>query len=218
MLGWLPEDVSTYGPQIDRLFSIIQWITGITFVIVIVLLLLFIIKYRDQGGRRATYTHGSTVLEVIWTIVPAIILIVLFMLSQSLWWSIKGGVPPTDFQVQVTAKQFNWTFTYPGPDGVLGTADDLTLENELHVPVNKIVRVSLRAQDVIHSFFLPNLRLKQDAVPGREIPAWFEATKTGQYEIPCAELCGFGHSGMLGHLTVHSAEEYQRWAKEKGAS
>jgi cytochrome c oxidase subunit 2 len=82
MLGWLPENVSTYGGQIDRLFSIIQWITGITFVIVIVLLLFFIFKYRDQGGRRATYTHGSTVLEVLWTIVPAVILIVLFMMSR----------------------------------------------------------------------------------------------------------------------------------------
>jgi cytochrome c oxidase subunit 2 len=218
MLGWLPENVSTYGGQIDRLFSIIQWITGITFVIVIVLLLFFIIKYRDQVGRRATYTHGSTVLEVLWTIVPAVILIVLFLMSQSLWWSIKGSVPDTDFHVQVTAKQFNWAFTYPGPDRVFGTADDLTMENELHVPVNKIVRVSLRAEDVIHSFFLPNLRLKQDTVPGREIPAWFEATKTGRYEIPCAELCGFGHSGMLGYLTVHSTEDYQKWARERWPS
>ncbi|RPJ23002.1 MAG: cytochrome c oxidase subunit II, partial [Planctomycetaceae bacterium] len=87
----------------------------------------FIIKYRDRGGRRATYTHGNTALEIIWTIVPAIILIVLFMLSQSLWWDIKGRVPSTDFQVRVMAKQFNWTFTYPGPDGTFGTADDLTL-------------------------------------------------------------------------------------------
>jgi cytochrome c oxidase subunit 2 len=92
------------------------------------------------------------------------------------------------------------------------------VENELHVPVNKVVRVALRADDVIHSFFLPNLRLKQDAVPGREIPAWFEATKTGRYEIPCAELCGFGHSGMLGYMTVHSAEDYQKWARERWPS
>jgi cytochrome c oxidase subunit 2 len=78
--------------------------------------------------------------------------------------------------------------------------------------------VSLRAEDVIHSFFLPNLRLKQDAVPGREIPAWFEATQTGRYEIPCAELCGFGHSGMLGYLTVHSVSEYQQWVKQRWPS
>jgi len=215
MLGWLPENVSTYGADIDWLFAVIQWITGVIFVGVIVAMLAFLVKYRRQEGRRATYTHGNTLLELSWTIVPAIILIVLFMLSQSIWWSIKGRQPPSDFRVEVMAKQFNWEITYPGPDGRFGTADDLRLENELHVPVNKVVLVTLRAKDVIHSFFLPNVRLKQDAVPGREIPVWFEVTKTGKYELPCAELCGFGHSGMLGHLTVHSAEEYARWVKER---
>jgi cytochrome c oxidase subunit II len=218
MLRWLPENVSTYGADIDRLFSLIEWITGVAFVAVIVVMAAFLVKYRYQEGRRATYTHGNTTLEIIWTIVPAIILIVLFMLSQATWWSIKGSVPPGDLQVRVLGKQFNWVFTYPGPDGVFGTADDLTLENELHVPVSKVVHVNLQADDVIHSFFLPNLRLKQDAVPGRVIPAWFEATKPGRYEIPCAELCGFGHSGMLGYLTVHSTEDYRKWVQERWPS
>ena len=214
MLGWLPHNISTYGADIDWLFSLIQWITGVIFLGVIVGLLAFVVKYRHREGRRATYTHGSTVLEVLWTIVPAIILIVLFMLSQSIWWSIKGSVPDSNFQVHVTAKQFNWEVTYPGPDGQFGTDDDLTLENELHVPINTVVVVTLQSRDVIHSFFLPNLRLKQDAVPGREIRAWFEATQPGRYELPCAELCGFGHSGMLGYLTVSSPEDYSKWVKE----
>jgi cytochrome c oxidase subunit 2 len=214
---WLPENISTYGARIDWLFGVIEWITGIIFVGVTIALLVFLVKYRYQEGRRATYTHGNTALEITWTIVP-IILIVLFMLSQSTWWSIKGSIPAGDIQVQAMAKQFNWVFTYPGPDGRFGTDDDLTLENELHVPVNKTVRVTLRAEDVIHSFFLPNLRLKQDAVPGRAIPTWFEATKTGRYEIPCAELCGFGHSGMLGYLTVHSDQDYDRWRRERWPS
>jgi cytochrome c oxidase subunit 2 len=214
MLGWLPHNISTYGADIDWLFSLIQWITGVIFLGVIVALLAFLVKYRHREGRRATYTHGNTVLEVLWTIVPAIILIVLFMLSQSLWWSIKGSVPDSNFQVHVTAKQFNWEVTYPGPDGQFGTDDDLTLENELHVPINTVVVVTLQSRDVIHSFFLPNLRLKQDAVPGREIRAWFEATEPGRYELPCAELCGFGHSGMLGYLTVYSPEDYSKWVKE----
>lgn len=218
MRRWMPENISTYGANIDWLFGLIEWITGIAFVVVILALIVFLVKYRRQEGRRATYTHGNTALEITWTIVPAIILIVLFMLSQSTWWSIKGNVPPGDMQVQVMAKQFNWVFTYAGPDGIFGTDDDLTLENELHVPVNTMVRVTLQAEDVIHSFFLPNLRLKQDAVPGRQIPAWFEATKTGRYEIPCAELCGFGHSGMLGYLTVHSAQDYESWQKERWPS
>jgi cytochrome c oxidase subunit 2 len=88
------------------------------------------------------------------------------------------------------------------------------LENELHVPVNTVVVVTLQSRDVIHSFFLPNVRLKQDAVPGREIRAWFEATQPGRYELPCAELCGFGHSGMLGYMTVYSPEDYSKWVKE----
>jgi cytochrome c oxidase subunit II len=214
MLGWLPHNISTYGADIDWLFSLIQWITGVIFLGVMVALVAFLVKYRHREGRRATYTHGSTVLEVLWTIVPAIILILLFMLSQSLWWSIKGSVPDSNFQVHVTAKQFNWEVTYPGPDGQFGTDDDLTLENELHVPINTVVVVTLQSRDVIHSFFLPNLRLKQDAVPGREIRAWFEATQPGRYELPCAELCGFGHSGMLGYLTVSSPEDYSKWVKE----
>jgi cytochrome c oxidase subunit 2 len=127
-------------------------------------------------------------------------------------------MPPSDIHVQVTAKQFNWEIVYPGPDGKFGSEDDLQIENEMHVPVNKVVRVYLRSKDVIHSFFLPNLRLKQDAVPGREIQAWFEATKPGKYELPCAELCGFGHSGMLGHLTVHTADDYAAWVKEQWPS
>jgi len=223
MLGWLPENVSTYGADIDWLFSVIQWITGVVFLGVIVAMIMFLVKYRRQEGRRALYTHGNTLLEITWTIVPAIILIVLFMLSQATWWSIKGRQPSSDFQgrefrVEVTAKQFNWEVTYPGPDGQFGTPDDLMLENELHVPVNTVVLVTLRSKDVIHSFFLPNLRLKQDAVPGRDIPVWFEATKPGKYELPCAELCGFGHSGMLGYLTVYSQDDYLKWAKERWPS
>jgi len=218
MMGWLPENVSTYGKDIDRLFYIIYYITGTTFLLVTGALVVFLILYRQREGRRATYVHGNTTLEIIWTIVPAIILVVLSFMSQASWGHIKGRVPPSDVHVQVTAKQFNWEILYPGPDGKIGTADDLQVDNELHVPVGKVVRVTLKAKDVIHSFFLPNLRLKQDAVPGREIQAWFEATKPGRYELPCAELCGFGHSGMLGHLTVHTADDYDKWVKEQWPS
>jgi cytochrome c oxidase subunit 2 len=127
-------------------------------------------------------------------------------------------MPETDIVVRAAGKQFNWEFTYPGPDGRFGTEDDLQLDNDLHVPVGKPVRVILTSKDVIHSFFLPHFRLKQDAMPGREIPVWFEATKTGEFEIPCAELCGFGHSGMKGLVYVHTPEDYQKWIKERWAA
>ena len=115
----------------------------------------------------------------------------------------------------MTGKQFNWEVMYPGPDGKFETGDDVQFDNDVHVPVNKVVRVLLRSKDVIHSFFVPALRLKQDALPGREIVVWFEVTKPGTYEIPCAELCGFGHSGMKGSLIVHDQAGYDAWLKEK---
>ena len=214
MMRWLPEDVSTYGREIDALFFLIYYITAVTFILVTVLMVWFLWKYRDQGNRRATYTHGNTTLEIIWTVIPAAILIVLSFMSVSTWAKVKREVPPTDFEVRVAAKQFNWDVSYPGPDGKLGTEDDVRFDNDIHVPVNKVVRVHLTANDVIHSLFIPNLRFKQDAVPGRTILAWFEATKPGKYELPCAELCGFGHSGMKGWLHVHTAEEYGKWAAE----
>jgi cytochrome c oxidase subunit 2 len=218
MLSWLPENVSTFGGEVDFLFYLIYYITGAVFILVTVTLLAFLVLYRRREGRRAIYSHGNTTLEIIWTTIPAIILLVLSLMSQSSWARIKGHIPPWDLEVQVTSKQFNWEMLYPGPDGKFGTGDDLMLENELHVPVGKVVRVHLKSKDVIHSFFVPNLRLKQDTVPGREILAWFQATKPGKYEIPCSQLCGFGHSGMKGWLYVHTPEEYEKWVKERWPS
>ena len=212
---WLPEDVSTYGKDVDFLFYLIYYITGGTFVLVAAAMIAFLILYREKEGRRATYTHGNTSLEIVWTIVPTLILVVLTFLSVPTWARIKIQMPQTDLKIQVTAKQFNWQIAYPGPDGKFGTEDDKTFDNEIHVPVGKPVILILKSRDVIHSFYMPNLRFKQDAVPGREIPAWFQATKPGKYEIPCAELCGFGHSGMRGWLYVHTPEDYQKWVKEQ---
>ena len=211
---WLPENVSTFGRDIDWLFHLIYYITGITAILVFATMLAFLVMYRDRPGRKARYTHGNTTLEIVWTVVPALILVILTLLSVPAWSRIKMTMPDTDFVVQVTAKQFNWQVTYPGADGKFGTDDDKTLLDEMHVPVNKVVRVILKSQDVIHSFFVPQFRIKQDAVPGHAIRAWFDATKPGKYEWPCAELCGFGHSGMRGWIYVHTPEEYQKWAAE----
>jgi cytochrome c oxidase subunit 2 len=215
MLRWLPVDVSTFGREIDSLFYLIYYITGATFILVTVLMILFLVIYRQKDGRRATYSHGNTTLEIIWTIIPAAILVVLSFMSVSTWAKVKRFAPESDFEIQVTAKQFNWEVVYPGADRKFGTSDDVQFDNDIHVPVNKVVRVHLGSKDVIHSFFLPNLRLRQDAVPGRNILVWFEATKPGKYEIACSQLCGFGHSGMIGWLYVDTPEEYAKWAAEK---
>jgi cytochrome c oxidase subunit 2 len=211
---WLPENVSTFGAEIDWLFHVIYAITAITGLLVFVALIAFLVMYRDRPGRRARYTHGNTTLEIVWTVVPALILVVLTFLSVPAWSKIKMSQPPTDVVIEVIAKQFNWQVFYPGPDGKFGTEDDKKFLDEMHVPVNKPIRVILKSQDVIHSFFVPSFRIKQDAVPGREIAAWFDATKPGKYEWPCAELCGFGHSGMKGWVYVHTAEDYAKWAAE----
>jgi cytochrome c oxidase subunit 2 len=203
---WLPENVSTYGREIDWLFQLIYAITGVTFVLVTVTLIAFLVMYRDRPGRRARYTHGNSTLEIVWTVVPALILVILTFLSAPAWSRIKMSAPPSDFVLEVTAKQFNWQVKYAKSDKVF--------LDEMHVPVNKVVHVDLKSQDVIHSFFVPSFRMKQDAVPGRSIKTWFEAMKPGKYEWPCAELCGFGHSGMRGWIYVHTPEEYAKWAAE----
>jgi cytochrome c oxidase subunit 2 len=210
----LPEDVSTYGGQIDGLFRLILWITGIIFVLVEALLVFFLIRYRRREGRVPKYTHGSNRLEVIWTIVPAVICVFLAILSRRSWADIKQTMPREAMNVEVTAEQFAWNIRYPGPDGKFETPDDVVTLNQFHFPVGRAVVVTLRSKDVIHSFFLPEFRVKQDAVPGMTTRIWFEATRTGNWEIACAELCGLGHFRMKGFVTVETPEEFDRWLAE----
>jgi cytochrome c oxidase subunit 2 len=222
MQNWFPENVSTFGADVDGIFWFIFYITTAWFFITEGLIIYFIVRYRRKPGRRAVYATGEPLNQLAWVLVPMAIVVVLDLLidfhGAEVWAKIKNRQPPAEVVVHAAGKQFNWEFTYPGPDGKFGTPDDLQSENALHVPVGKVVHVILTSKDVIHSFFLPHFRLKQDALPGRSITVWFEATKAGQYEIPCAELCGFGHSGMNGMLYAHTPDEYSQWLKEKWPS
>ena len=218
MLAWLPESASTYSSTIDRMFLIILVVTGILFILTELVLFVFAFIYRRRDGRKATYTHGNNTLEVIWTIVPAAMLVFLAFSSRSVWNEIKGSMPETDEVVTITASQFNWEIRYRGADGRFDTPDDVVTDNEMRLPVNVPVKIRLRSVDVIHSFFLPEFRLKQDAVPGLTIEVWVEATRTGDFEIACAELCGFGHYSMSGVLTVMEPSEYETWLREAQAS
>lgn len=217
MLGWLPENISTYGGDVDYLFRLIYYITAGSGALVLATLVYFLLRYRARPGGRALYYHGNTTLEIIWTLIPALVFVLIGVLSGTVWSNIRQTLPDTDLRVRVTASQFNWMMTYPGPDGRLDTADDYSQENLLRAPLDRPMRVVLTSKDVIHSFFLPNVRLKQDALPGRDIEVWFEPTKLGKYEIPCAELCGFGHSTMKGFLHVLSASDFATWAQAKKA-
>jgi cytochrome c oxidase subunit 2 len=216
MMHWFPENVSTYGGDVDGVFRMIWWIVGAWFVAAEGALLWFVVRYRRRPDRPATHVRGDRWGQLAWVLVPAAVVLALDLAidtaSTPVWARIKEQLPSDGIVVGGTAKQFNWAFAYPGPDGRLETADDVVLENELHVPAGENVRVRLGSQDVIHSFFIPAVRLKQDVLPGRTTEVWFNAVTPGTYELPCAELCGFGHYTMRGFLIVHAPDDYRAWA------
>jgi cytochrome c oxidase subunit 2 len=213
---WLPEDVSSYGHRIDNLFKWILVIVTIAFLATQGALVAFLFKYGARGGK-GTFIHTNHRLEFWWTIIPAGILVVIAFVQFNTWIDIKSQkkFPHQEPDAEVLAGQFEWRIRYPGPDGKIGTQDDIQSLNNLHVPVDKDFVIRLRSRDVLHSFFLPNLRVKQDAVPGMEIPVWFHPTKEGEFNHYCAELCGWGHYKMRGMLTVHSLAAYDTWLSER---
>jgi cytochrome c oxidase subunit II len=217
-MNWLLDpSFSTYGADIDRLYYIILVITGIVFVVTEGLLIWFLIRYRRRDGQKAEYSHGSVKAEVIWTAVPFVIVLGLALMSKGLWDQVKDSThfPDDAYEVLVTARQFEWISTYAGADGEFGTADDFTLTNRVQVPVNRPVLIHLEAEDVIHSFFVPDFRVKQDAVPGMRMAVWFEVTEPGEYTLGCAELCGIGHYRMRGTIDVLPQAEFQAWEAEQ---
>ena len=213
----LPPSYSTFGPDVDRMYYIILWITGIVFVITEVLMVYFLVKYRHREGHKAEFIHGNTKAEITWTLATFFIVIAIGIGSLGQWNEMKSAdsIPADAMEIRMMGSQFEWIATYPGPDGQLGTADDFTIRNRLVVPVDQAVSIRLEAEDVIHSLFLPEMRVKQDAVPGMQIPVWFEAVATGEYTIACAELCGIGHTTMGGTLEVLSVASYQTWLSEQ---
>lgn len=233
---WFPTLASEHGARIDSLFTAVLIVTGIAFVLVQGALGFFVARYGENGTERAAYWHDNPKVEAILLIATAVILTVLVFMGQRVWASIYFADQPQDATIiQITGEQFFWNFHYPGPDGQFGRTDpklitstnnvgldrtdpvakdDIVSVGVMHVPVGKPVRVRLRSKDVIHSFFLPNFRMKQDAVPGMGIEVWFTPTKAGQYEVACAELCGLGHYRMKAALTVDPSEDaYNEWLK-----
>jgi len=220
MHWWFPGNASSVGGQVDSLFYVILYVTGAVFVLVEAALLIFLVKYRRREGRRATYVEGSTKAEIIWTAIPAVILVSLALFSQPLWSKIKNSdtYPKNADRLAVEAKQFEWHVTYPGPDGKLGTDDDFTKKDELHLVVNHDYVIELTSRDVVHNFFIPAFRIKQDAVPGMHILVWVRPTVAGTYELACAELCGLGHYRMRALVVVQSAAELAAWLRSQGVA
>ena len=215
MKSLFPENISTYGNEIDQLFWVTLILVSIAFVISLFFLNVPLFRFRYSSGRKARYVKGNSWSQYKWIAVALIVLFIsdmyILVAEHSTWHKIEEYVPEADIHIGITARQWNYIFTYPGPDGKLYTSDDAVINqqnSEMHVPVNKNIVIDLRAVDVVHSFFVSNLRLKQDAIPGRTITRWFNATKEGTYDIVCAEICGVLHSKMRNFLVVDSQEEY----------
>ena len=226
----LPRDISETGWAIDHLFMFILWLTGVVFVATEGVLFWFLWKYNAADNKQPPkFTHGSHSLEVVWTIIPAATLLFIALYQMNAWSQEKmrnpalgaDGVAGTSDDkaptLEVTARQFEWRLRYPGlqAKGRLGDEDDIFVVNDLHLPVDEEILIDLKSADVLHSFFLPNVRVKQDAVPGMKIPVWFRATDVGTYDLVCAELCGWGHYKMKGRLTIESREDFDKWLAEK---
>jgi cytochrome c oxidase subunit 2 len=253
MTEWLglPPLATTHGGQIDNMIAWIHVFMLVLFVGWGSFFVYTLFRFRQKRNPVADYTgvksHNAAYLEVGVAVVEAVLL---FGFAIPLWAARIGDIPPENqaLIVQVTGEQFAWNFHYAGADGLFGRTDiklldlqsnplgldrsdpaamdDITTVNQLYLPVNRPIIVRLRSKDVIHSFGVPEFRVKQDAVPGLTIPIWFipdvttaeMRTRTGnpefQYEIACAQLCGLGHYRMRGFVTVQTAEEFQKWMED----
>ena len=232
---WLPVDISTNGAAIDRLIYIVHILMAVLFIGWFAFLVIALFKFRARPGHKASYklNHFKTPT---YAEVGVALVEVLFLVGFSfpIVHQVKNVFPNPKqaMQVRIVAEQFAWNIHYPGPDGIFGKTDihlinptnpvgldpedpagkdDIVAINQLHIPVNKPVIARLSSKDVIHSFFLPVMRVKQDVIPGQSIPVWFEAKKTGNFEIACAQLCGLGHYRMRGFFTVETEEQFNTW-------
>lgn len=218
---WFPSDPMTpLGEEIDGLFYLILGIVAITFVLTQFALGWVLWKSATQSeDKPAEFSHGNHSLELIWTIVPAFILVFIALYQMDVWMKFRVEAKFPDEAkasplVEVTARQFEWRMRYPAPGKQLQNTpqpDDLYTVNEMHVPAGRPVRFLLRSQDVQHAFFAPELRVKQDAVPGLIIPMWFDIPLPNEYELLCAELCGWGHYKMRAMIYAEPEHVYNEY-------
>lgn len=205
---------STAAAGIDHLFIVILWITGVTFVLTMAALVWCVWRFAAVPGRAAVYSHGSLPVEIGLAVAAAVPLVFITIYQLEDWAALKfrDRRPEGPPIARVTGYQFGWRMRYPGADGAFETADDLVRINELHFVKDEPTLIELDSEDVIHSFSLPQLRVKQDAMPGLRIPVWFDASRAGRYELLCAELCGWGHYKMRADVLVHETRaEFEAW-------
>lgn len=246
---FLPEASSIHGRRTDDLFWFSMGILAIACVLVNVLIFFFAWKYQHKKGNKATFYPENHKLELIWTVIPAVVMALLVFTGWRAWSDITSDAPKDAEVIEIVGKQFNWIARYPGVnDNKLGnynfklidaqnelgidlsdenSFDDFTNSAEMHIPVNKPILLKIRARDVLHSVFIPHMRVKMDAVPGMPTKFWFVPDKTTNdmraelgdpnfdYEIACTEICGTGHFAMKMRLIVEDEASYRKWCAEQ---
>jgi cytochrome c oxidase subunit II len=234
---WFPPPINQHAQAYDAQFMRTMVVVGIIFFLAQMALGYVIVKFRNTG-RRAIYSHGNNALEKLWTTATAVLFLGLVLMGAKIWAAVHfEEAPPDAIPIEVMSKQFAFNFRYPGPDGKFGRTDlkqvndaagnpfgivdsdpagkDDIQSASLKVPVGKPIRLIMHSRDVIHNFFVPELRLKQDIVPGMEIPLHFQADKIGIYEVPCSELCGLGHYQMRTTMQVLSEADFEKWKQDQ---
>lgn len=234
---WFPPPINQHGIAYDAQFMRTLVVVGIIFFLAQMILGYAIVKFRDDGGR-AGYSHGNNTMEKIWTTATAVLFLGLVLMGAKIWAAVHYDEAPADaIPIEIMAKQFAFSFRYPGPDGKFGHTDlkmvndangnpfglddkdpaskDDVVSASLKVPIGKPIKLIMHSRDVIHNFFVPELRIKQDIVPGMEIPLHFQADQLGVYEIPCSELCGLGHFQMRTTMQVMSEPDFEQWKRDQ---
>jgi cytochrome c oxidase subunit 2 len=236
---FMPPNYSEHGFEFDKLTAYVHWLMLFLFILWGSLFVYMLFRFRASRNKRASYsgatTHASSYAEAGVAVVE-VILLVGFSIPAWYRWTARPAAAKNPAEIRVVAEQFAWNIQYPGPDGKFGRTDvklvsssnplgidatdpnakdDIATINQLHLEVNRPIIIRLSSKDVIHSFFLPVMRVKQDAIPGQEIPVHFtpiKAIEEGEkWEIACAQLCGLGHYRMKGMLFVHTKQNLQKW-------
>ncbi len=215
MIERLIVQASSYAQSIDGLFLLILVLVAFWFIVAEGFFFWLIFKFREKPGQKSRYITGKEKHLKRWITIPhALVLIcdvIIIVASIRVWYDVKQHLPEPDSVIRITGQQWAWVFAHPGADGQLDTADDIITLDELHVENDRVYHFKLESRDVLHSFSVPVFRLKQDAIPGRTITGWFQPTKTGTFDIQCAEICGIGHGVMFGRIIVEDSNTHRAW-------
>ncbi len=215
------EQASTYAASIDNVILLIAVLVGFWFFAAEGMFFWLIWKFREKPGVKSEYLEGHEPHVKKWITWPHTLILVfdVFIVigAVQVWYNVKQRLPEADHTIRIIGQQWAWTFQHPGVDNELDTADDIYTVDDLYIEVDKTYVFRLESRDVLHAFSVPVFRIKQDAIPGRSIMGWFEATQTGEYDIQCVEICGIGHGVMAARIHIEDAQGHADWIQSASA-